>query len=623
MQETLSWLDTLDVSLLRNYLFEKVDRPLVCVGSGGSISACHYATILYQDNCGIAIPVTPLAYHQMNLNRLMSYNQLFISASGNNGDILSALKKGLSNGNASTASLCTSENNKIDKLSEVFFDHKKFHYQMPNGKDGFLATNSLLAFFGILAKAFGETSTFHDIIVNEIAKQPYARRNLVTFAGIDNFVVIYGKYGEPIAVDMESKLSEAGLGATLISDYRNFGHGRHNWFDKKRSSSCLVVITTEEDIALANKTIKALPDNIPIIYLHSQFRGALASIDLLIRLFYLVNDLGLSRGIDPGRPGVPDYGSRLYHLNYQKLLKSCRPQDTIEENAVKSKAHVVNLRQLSIEHLNFYRERYSLFKNKLEGTQFGMVAFDFDGALSGNDSTSRYSNSLNPEVKSKLIELLDHGIKVAIISGRGDSIYQLMHNEIPEQYHALCFIGHYNGFIIYPLSQPRSLDYVKKCTLHESLQQLKELLLSYCPFIGNSDIDSRGSLLIIKQSTYSHVVAECCREIITSKCWHELHVWESSHSTDIVVHGDVDKRNIKLYLDDNILFIGDSGSLSGNDYQMLSELYSLSVDKVSFNPDSCWFLAPSNLKGYKATLFYLSCFLLNNGSFRVKINDEQ
>jgi hypothetical protein len=89
-----------------------------------------------------------------------------------------------------------------------------------------------------------------------------------------------------------------------------------------------------------------------------------------------------------------------------------------------------------------------------------------------------------------------------------------------------------------------------------------------------------------------------------------------------VVHGDVDKRNIKLYLDDNILFIGDSGSLSGNDYQMLSELYSLSVDKVSFNPDSCWFLAPPNLMGYKATLFYLSCFLLNNGFFRVKINDE-
>ena len=43
LSETIQWAEKQDVTRLSKYLFE-VDRhiPLVCIGSGGSLSACHY-----------------------------------------------------------------------------------------------------------------------------------------------------------------------------------------------------------------------------------------------------------------------------------------------------------------------------------------------------------------------------------------------------------------------------------------------------------------------------------------------------------------------------------------------------------------------------------------------------
>lgn len=81
------------------------------------------------------------------------------------------------------------------------------------------------------------------------------------------------------------------------------------------------MLTTPEDEELANKTISLMPDDIPVIYLKSKLDGALGSIDLLLKSFNLIQDVGKVRAIDPGRPGVPSYGSLLYNLNFASILK--------------------------------------------------------------------------------------------------------------------------------------------------------------------------------------------------------------------------------------------------------------------------------------------------------------
>lgn len=79
----------------------------------------------------------------------------------------------------------------------------------------------------------------------------------------------------------------------------------------------------------------------------------------------------------------------------------------------------------------------------------------------------------------------------------------------------------------------------------------------------------------------------------------------------------VSKCNI-LNDDEKILCIGDCGNVVGNDFELLSTPFSLSVDKVSRSIDSCWYLCPDNIKGVEATLFYLRHIKYSKGTFKIK-----
>ena len=62
ISDTIKWAKEQDTSLLSRYLFaENRQTPLVCIGSGGSLSACHYAAMLYKRRNGVlAQAMTPL-----------------------------------------------------------------------------------------------------------------------------------------------------------------------------------------------------------------------------------------------------------------------------------------------------------------------------------------------------------------------------------------------------------------------------------------------------------------------------------------------------------------------------------------------------------------------------------
>lgn len=48
--------------------------------------------------------------------------------------------------------------------------------------------------------------------------------------GVDSFFILYSAKSYPVALDIESKFSEGAVGNTQLADYRNFAHGRFNWF---------------------------------------------------------------------------------------------------------------------------------------------------------------------------------------------------------------------------------------------------------------------------------------------------------------------------------------------------------------------------------------------------------
>ena len=90
-----------------------------------------------------------------------------------------------------------------------------------------------------------------------------------------------------------------------------------------------------------------------------------------------------------------------------------------------------------------------------------------------------------------------------------------------------------------------------------------------------------------------------------------MKILSSGHSVDILDEG-VSKINLINRIKElasektgELLCIGDRGRWPGNDCELLAQPYSLSVDQVSYDPHSCWNLAPAGCSGTQATLYYL------------------
>lgn len=620
LSETIRWAEQQDVTHLARFLFaENKQIPLVCIGSGGSLSACHYAVQLYhQCNGVLAQAMTPLQLMYAGHNIIRSSKLLFLSASGKNKDILNAIKYGIKYNETDMMSLTLRKNNPTEVLLEQYPKVQRWCEEIPSEKDGFLATNSLLATFTLLYKAAcASKSQDSSFKLSDLQPETF---NL-NLSAIQNFIVMYGATGEPVAWDIESKLTEAALGSALLSDYRNFGHGRHHWFDKRGENSCIIALVTPVERELAYKTIGCLPKSVPAIYIETELDGPQASIDMLLKAFRFVNDLGEARGIDPGKPGVPGYGRLLYNLNYYKLTNRILPAEKTLDVAVLRKLGVAGRENAPLwEH---YGEACQRFVRQLNRGKFTTVAFDYDGTLSASDRKSRFTNGLCDEIKDALIPLLENGTRIVVATGRGKSVGESFQESIDQKYWPQIKVGYYNGACLSVLGEEDKLKVWRKQPFDSELKALEEELKLRLPK-GCVDykFEERSLQLSIEgemTQTESQLVYETCREIIWDKQMKDIRVWRSSHSMDIVVYHEVSKQRV-IEDPEHTLCIGDYGTVEGNDYEMLTSKYSLSVDRVSKNAESCWNIAPSGMMGLDATLYYLSRMKANEGKITCKFS---
>ena len=620
LSETIRWADQQDVTHLARFLFaENKQIPLVCIGSGGSLSACHYAVLLYQQCNGVlAQAMTPLQLMYAGHNIIRGSKLLFLSASGKNKDIMNAIKYGVKFNETGMMSLTLRKNNPTEELLEQYPKVQRWCEDIPSEKDGFLATNSLLATFTLLCKA-ACASKFKDSSFKLSDLQPKTFN--LNLSVIQNFIVMYGATGEPVAWDIESKLTEAALGSALLSDYRNFGHGRHHWFDKRGDNSCIIALVTPVERELAYKTIGCLPKSVPVIYIETELDGPLASIDMLLKAFRFVNDLGEARGIDPGKPGVPGYGRLLYNLNYYKLTNRILPVEKTLEVAVLRKLGVAGRENAPL--WVHYSEACQRFVRQLNRGKFTTVAFDYDGTLSASDRKSRFTNGLCDEIKDALMPLLENGVRIVVATGRGKSVGESFQKSIDQKYWPQIKVGYYNGACLLVLGEEDKLKVWREQPFDSELKALEEELKLRLPK-GCVDYKfaERSLQLSIEgemTQTESQLVYETCREIIWDKQMKDIRIWRSSHSMDIVVYHEVSKQRV-IEDPERTLCIGDYGTVEGNDYEMLTSKYSLSVDCVSKNAESCWNIAPSGMKGLDATLYYLSRLTVKNGVINCKFS---
>jgi len=626
VDETLEWGMKQQCGQMANeILYNGANSPLYVVGSGGSLSACYYAVLLYQQHGLMGKAVTPLELYYSQ-NTLRTSNVLFISASGRNNDILFGYKTAIKHEPRNIFSISMKLATPLGKLSAENSVGKHFEFELPAGKDGFLATNSLIGFFSVLYKGLGNAQKSFDGKIE--IEQSY-------FLDLDNFIkkvnpdftftILYAGWGHPVAIDIESKLAEAALGDVLISDIRNFGHGRHHWFDKRKSNSAIIALITPEEAKITEKTLSLLPNDIPVLILKSNITDGRSSIELLIKSFYFVQKLGEIQNIDPGKPGVPDFGSKLYHLKYSSFYKTKDPKNLLNEKiAIIRKTQAPTFHHLNTTEKTFWKKAYKDFKEKINNEVFGSIILDYDGTIC---SAENRWEGLTQETAKLLINLLEQEIILGIATGRGKSVRLDLQKVIPEKYWPNIVIGYYNGSDIGRLNDDELPN--KFLSNNNSLKEIDDLLKSYnFPYQVDSELKPNQLTIMMQDKNNWNKVRSTIIQLIMNKGLSNIQILESAHSMDIIdekytskikvadICVEIAKMNKKSA---SFLAIGDKGIWPGNDFQLLSSKFSLSVDEVSALNDSCWNLAEAGIKNTEAMNYYLSHMEYSIQGFKINL----
>lgn len=627
LEATYHWALSVPIENIEGIRNHLIKNPLFIVGSGGSLSACILLSTLQQYNGNIANAITPLEFQYSKNAVTRNTNIVFISASGKNTDILLAFENALKKEPENILSICLKKNTPLSKKSSQYSISNTIELENPAGKDGFLATNSLLAYFSIISRLYNQSKPIKSIVptsafLNEIFKFSKSLHEDFTIT------VLYGGWGKCVAFDIESKFSEAGLGNILLTDYRNFGHGRHNWFDKKPKQSAIIALITPEEEELAEKTLGLLPKIIPILKITSEYQASNASIDLLVKSFYLVEEIGKLKKIDPGRPGVPDYGSKLYHLKYSRLLSE-KSLNLSEKSALPISRKIGKLNSLSIQekHLSLWNNAYLNFVKKINSTLFKGIILDYDGTLCG--SLERYDGP-KEKINEQLINFLKAGILIGVVTGRGKSVRTDLQKIIPEKYWAQFLVGYYNGSQIGTLvDNDLPVTAITASPTSKILSEINDFLNSEPTLVKFIKSEIRPDQLTIEvlDKENAEIIKGIVIDTLKNSYAFSIQVLESSHSVDVIPVSTTKVSIIQACRDllgdsknkYNFLCIGDRGKWPGNDYQLLATEFSLSVDKVSMDPRTCWNLSSLGNNCVETTIEYFDAIKPAKSFFKIKL----
>ena len=604
---TYHWALRVDIRQLADSLCRAASLPLLAIGSGGSLSVAEFAVGLHRDMSGCsAIAQTPLDAVASRIN-LRSAAVLLTSAGGSNPDVLASLDRLARREPRSLTVVCLRPGAPLARRASQLPFVDLIELLPPTRRDGFLATNSLIALVTLIQRAYEATfghgselpNRWEQLLPPEV--QTDLDHRLPTAWEKQTLVVLYGPSTRVAALDLESRFSEAALQNVSTADYRNFAHGRHNWLAKRPDSTAVLAFVTSADRALASETIALIPNPVPIISVNVPFTGATACVAALARVMHIALSAGKARGIDPGRPGVPPFGRQIYHLNgFKQRVASDRRAISIERKFQKATEVLSSLGLLTL-----WRRAYRRFISGLQRTTFRGMVLDYDGTLSDD----RFGG-LSSEVSRELVRLVSANVLLAVATGRGKSARKALREVIPSAHWDRVVIGYYNGGDIGLLSDDRP-DPTERAG--KALSEIATVLRKNRLLARLATLECRLPQLTVQPRNPERAddVWAIVNEAVQTLRKPGTLTLRSSHSID-VLGPYVDKRAVirrLLELDgasgDVVLCLGDKGRYPGNDFFLLSEPHALSVDEVSTDPATCWNVAPVGVRGVAACLHYL------------------
>ena len=623
LADTYQWAASHDSERLRQLLRDQLGKTLIAIGSGGSYSTAASAVALhrhYHRSPGYA--VTPLELEALTLDDCACSLWLF-SGSGRNIDIRRALKRSSSNEGNQLTVFCGKVDSPLEKDARKAFVNRVFSFDTKLGKDGYLATNSLFASTVLLAAAFASLpyslSALVELAFDSCFAEDELQGSLIAAAGgRSNAIILYGPSGKAGALDLESKFTEGAIIASSTADYRNFAHGRHNWINRFGADSVVVAFVGPGEDNLARQTLVLLPSNVPhvIVPLGNDFATAQAlSVYFSIRIAGWLGDL---QGIDPGRPRIPEFGRKLYHLRAR--LSSDNKRLSARQVVIGRKALALGVDNTACDSSKQWARYYAAFRNRLRNAPICAVIFDYDGTLVTSDG--RFDPPTTPIIK-RIVRLLETGVPVGIATGRGDSARQNLQSLIPRALHERVLIGYNNASQIAPLDDNREIDgdFLDSALTLFHKRFLKAPILASMP-IRNYPLQISILASGIREITLLWGEIQNLADTVADG---QLKVMVSSHSLDVIPKS-VSKEALVSAISEtyaveksSVLRIGDCGCWPGNDYEMLRSPLGLSVRDVSADSESCWNLLPARCSGVDGTLYYLDRLLVTDGVAQIRI----
>lgn len=626
LSDTYAWALETPIESLVASVSALSHLPLLAIGSGGSFSAAHLACSLHQHYTGmVSKPVTPLEIISAPI-RLRSMSTMILSAGGSNADIVSTLDNVISREPRRCIVLCLREGSALYRMAKSYRFVDVPDLNSPSVKDGFLATNSLLALAVLLIRAYRSAFSsseklpqdFNSLLANGRGGHDSIEELSACCDPLwtrETVIVLYGPSVATAAIDLESKFSEAALGNIQLADFRNFAHGRHHWLAKRASKTGVLAICGNDERDLCEKTLRLIPSTIPTAKICIPNAGTTTGLAALVAVLHLVGSAGERRGIDPGRPGVPTFGRQIYGL---RALRAFTKFPSHEQIAIARKlgSDVQALRER--QDLLFWQAAYQSFSDRLAKATFGAVLLDYDGTLC--DERDRFSG-LREDVASELTRLLLGNIVLGIATGRGDSARTDLRNVVPRQLWDKVLLGYYNGSDIGLLSDdghPNSSE--APC---DSLKSIGDALSTHTIIsrLATSKVGHRQISVRPLSPTDGELVWRSVQQLVQLR---GLVALRSSHSIDVLPSG-VSKCSLLNQIQNllgngcRVLSIGDKGQWPGNDFDLLNAPYSISVDEVSADPETCWNLAPAGYRGVQATLTYLDALQITSGRFTIDV----
>ncbi len=587
---------------------DSAGRPVLAVGSGGSAIVAEYLARCRETlRSGSTRTVTPMEL-VLGTEDLTGADVWLFSAGAENPDLRAAVHAAQAR-RARRIRLVTRRVDAAEALGLARRPHASVHVvPVAVQKDGFLATHSLVGSVAALLLASdvvsddpigGVAAAFAAAVDASVAE----RRRLElheTFSSLDRndtLLVLFDPQLSCVATLIETSAWEAAICSVQRVDFRNFAHGRHTWIHHRSDRTMVLALTGHETRDTWRSIDDLLPAGVRRTSMDLGGGGRLDNAKAIVEGLAVVEALGLAARIDPGRPGIGEFGRSIYEDD--ALLGLSRRLD----GATRQKRTASLARDEPATDQTGIHDAGAARLERLAEAAVGGVVFDYDGTLV---STPDRFDPPRAALVAELVRLHGLGVRLAVATGRGGSAGEALREVLPTEAHPDVLIGYYNGAYLRPLavdirSAPAPADPAIAETAGWLAARPDLFRRAFEPARHRMQITIEREDLADWESFGREI--DACGSVRSGS----VRVTRSGHSVDIVLAAAsklavVEAIAAQLPAGSTVLRIGDSGSRQGNDNELLSHAYGISVGEVCGRRDGCWSLFGEELTGPEAVL---------------------